>query len=474
MKKICVLFVLPFLFTAQLRAQDGCEISIKIKDYPSDSVWLGAFYGKRTSPIFGVRKQPDGSFLLKKEGGLSEGLYAILMKKPKETSFENFAIWLVNNQRNFSIETDYNYIKSSAKATNSIENEALFAYLSKYNSLTDSLDDRTIEWKSALDGRSFDAMERAERNFQGFQDGIISKYEGSRTAKMVATTRFLTPPNDPKSGENWREKADARLRWQREHYFDRMDLKGDGLIESPFWVDRLDYFAFKLSEPEPESMIAGIENLIGRFDQNSPSYQYYMRYIMQSLGRITRFRTDEVYVYFTKKYADGGLLNWMKTDDLLRYRDDAAHLEPLFKGKKVPDVTFYDKTGGPVSIYATEAPYLLLVFWQHDCSHCKREIPSIEHIYNKYQSKGLKVMSMCGKNGEDELPRCWQFAEKMAMPAEWILLADPLLKSDYRTLLNVRSYPRLILLDKNKVVLYKQSGELPEEATEREFGRVIN
>jgi hypothetical protein len=68
---------------------------------------------------------------------------------------------------------------------------------------------------------------------------------------------------------------------------------------------------------------------------------------------------------------------------------------------------------------------------------------------------------------------CWEFAERMEMPSGWYLLADPERKSRFSTLFNVRSYPRMILLDSGKTILYKQTGDVPEATLEREFGKLM-
>lgn len=94
-------------------------------------------------------------------------------------------------------------------------------------------------------------------------------------------------------------------------------------------------------------------------------------------------------------------------------------------------------------------------------------------MYDRYKSKGLKVLSVCGKGGEEDTPKCWDFAKTMRMPEDWQLLNDPQRKSRFSTLLNVRSYPRLMLLDKDKNIVYKQVGDVPEEVMVRELERVI-
>ncbi len=229
----------------------------------------------------------------------------------------------------------------------------------------------------------------------------------------------------------------------------------------------------KLAMPEPQSLTAQLEDILARLEPWPEAHHYYFRYIMQSLGRISRFRTDEVYVSFVRKYVDGGRCDWMDAADLARYRDDASRLEPLAVGKKLPDVTLYDRDDKPVEVNKVEGKYALLVFWMYDCSHCKREIPMLVKMADELRAKGVKVLSVCGKYGAEEMNKCWDFAAANQMPADWLLLADPLQKSNYRSILNARSNPRLILVDENKTILYKQAGELPERALRRELERAL-
>ncbi|HRI62313.1 MAG TPA: TlpA disulfide reductase family protein [Saprospiraceae bacterium] len=473
MKKFLSVVLWSICFFVDLAAQDSCNILVKLDNYANDTLWMGPYFGKRTTTLFFALRQQDGFFNLKKDMDLPEGMYAIIYKRNKNASKENFPCWLLDGQRQFTLESDLNNLQS-ARITGSLENEGLFQYFYLYELLNDSLNDATTAWKSILDENSFEAMRQCERNLQSFQDRFIQNHPGSRTAELVTATRFLTSPDADGTPGTWEQKAAARLEWQRQHFFDRMNLVGDDFLKYPLWVDRTDYFAFKLAMPNPESSIGQLEALLRMLEPNRVAYRYYFRYIMQSLARISRFRTDEVYSYFVRKYVDTGKADWMDAADLERYRDDADRLEPLFVGKKSPDVTFYDKAGQPVSIYQTDASYLLLVFWMHDCSHCRREIPILIKLNENLQSKGLKVMSVCGKIGDDEMSKCWDFAENIKMPADWLLLADPKRRSRFQTLLDVRSYPRLILLDKNKTILYKQSGELPEKALFRELERAMD
>jgi hypothetical protein len=81
--------------------------------------------------------------------------------------------------------------------------------------------------------------------------------------------------------------------------------------------------------------------------------------------------------------------------------------------------------------------------------------------YTKYKDKGLKILSVCGKAGSD-LPQCWAFAEEKQFPEDWFLVADPIRRSGITSLYNIRSYPRMVIFDKDKNIVFKRSGSMKD------------
>lgn len=473
MKKAATLFIFLFFCFTLAKTQNGYDIRVKMDGYQNDTLWFGDTYGKRAQPKDFAVKQPDGYFNLKNEKPHASGMYAIIFKRTASASFQYMSCWLADGQRRFTLETDLNNLSKATVVTGSRENELLYRYFSQYYEINDRLDDLADAWKDAQDEASFRAFVEGEENLKRFQEDFIQKNPGTLTADLIGQTLHLMPPGNHEKYADWQTEASAHHEWQRQHFFDKMDIGNGNFLKYPLWVDRTDFYFSKLPPPVPDSMIVMIEDVLQRLSPDQDAYQYYFRYIMNSLGRMSRYRTDEAFVYFVRQYLDTGKANFLEEDDRRKYGYDAERMEPLFVGKKSPDVTFYDGAGKEVSIYSIDAPYTLLVFWLYDCSHCKRELPVVKRLFEKYQSKGMKVMSVCGKTGEDQVAPCLEFAKQMQMPAEWYILTDPQRRSRFTSLLNVRSYPRLILLDKDKTILYKQNGEVPETTLDREFGRAM-
>ncbi len=467
-----VLFTCLAAFLATyLPAQSTCDIRVKMSGYTADTLWFGSTFGKRAVPDFHALKGPDGYFHLATDKPLAPGLYAIIFKKGGSLQF--LSCWLAAGQHSFTIETDFYRMAASTTVTGSAENEALYQYFRRYYPLTDSLDDLTNRWKSMQDEPSFRAYVQGQEALRAYQEAFLKKHPTSLTAELVRQTLFLTPPQQPELHADWQSEATDRHAFLRQHYFDRMDLSGSEFLKYPLWVDRTDYYFSKLPPPVPDSLSAMVKDVLHRLELNAEAYRYYFGYMMNSLTKMSRYRTDEAFVQLVREYVDKGRADFLGKDRTSRFQDDANRMEPLFVGKKCPDVTLYDKVGKPVSILDVDAPYTLLLFWLYDCGHCKKEIPAVISMYDRYKSKGLKVLSVCGKGGEEDTPKCWDFAKTMRMPEDWQLLNDPQRKSRFSTLLNVRSYPRLMLLDKDKNIVYKQVGDVPEEVMVRELERVI-
>lgn len=453
----------------------GCDITVKMNGYPSDTLWLGRSVGKRCEPYFFAIKNAEGRFNLKSENALPAGLYALLFKRGPNADFEYINLWLAENQRQFYIETNFPRLVAEARVEGSPENECWFSYLSNYDKLKDSLNESTYNWKSLRTEPAFRHMVHWQETFKQYQESSIAGCAAApMTAELLSQTLFVTPPAAAhQTDKNWQAEAADRYNWMRQHYFDRMDLGSGRFLQYPLWIDRADYFFARLAPPDPDSTIALVEEVFSRLQTDKPAYEYYFRYVLNSLSRTSRYRSDEAFTYFVRNYIEKGKADFLTADRREKFLDDAARMEPLFVGKKVPNATFSDKSGAPQALYDVKANYTLMAFWMYDCGHCKKEIPVLMEIYKRWQAKGLKVFSICGNTGEDKTIPCYEFAEQLGMPADWTVVNDPQRRTRFARLYNASSFPRIILLDAEKRVLFKHVGEVSEEVLNVEFERVI-
>lgn len=73
------------------------------------------------------------------------------------------------------------------------------------------------------------------------------------------------------------------------------------------------------------------------------------------------------------------------------------------QARKVPDLTFNNDAGEPVSLSQFRGQVVLLNLWATWCGPCRKELPEMDALKTHYQGKGLTVVPL-NIDQEGELP----------------------------------------------------------------------
>lgn len=129
-----------------------------------------------------------------------------------------------------------------------------------------------------------------------------------------------------------------------------------------------------------------------------------------------------------------------------------------------PDFDFMTEKNERMSNASLRGKVVLLDFWGTWCPPCRESIPTTKNVYKKFQGKGLEVIGVSSDDDED-VWRTFVEAQKMDWH-EYIDLSGNVISS-----FAVDSYPTYVVLDKDGVIRFRQSGFGP--ATEDELAEVI-
>ncbi|MBD3286845.1 redoxin domain-containing protein [candidate division WOR-3 bacterium] len=121
--------------------------------------------------------------------------------------------------------------------------------------------------------------------------------------------------------------------------------------------------------------------------------------------------------------------------------------------KAAPDFTLKDMSGKSHTVSAYKGKVVLLDFWATWCGPCKKEIPHLEAIYNKYKSQGFAALGI-GLDKESNLER---YLSKT--PIAYTVLVDE--KGVSGGLYGISGIPRTILIDKKGRIAYDHTGYRP-------------
>jgi len=137
--------------------------------------------------------------------------------------------------------------------------------------------------------------------------------------------------------------------------------------------------------------------------------------------------------------------------------------DPLI-GKTAPDFTRKDFSGKTIKLSDFKNKnYVLLDFWASWCLPCVEGIPKIKDLYNKYNKKGLTIISISFDKDDDS----WRNAINKYQLKAWtqILQAEDKNNSvantdDINLMYNVEAIPHFVLIDKQgKIIVNGIGGE---------------
>ncbi|HUJ31081.1 MAG TPA: redoxin family protein [Candidatus Acidoferrum sp.] len=130
-----------------------------------------------------------------------------------------------------------------------------------------------------------------------------------------------------------------------------------------------------------------------------------------------------------------------------------------------PDFSFTTPDNQDVSNASLRGKVVLLDFWATWCPPCRESLPAIRNVDKKYTGKQFQLISISGDDDE-ELWRTFTAAQHMT----WSEYID--LSGDVQEAFKVDSFPTYVVLDKDGVVRFRQSGF--GESTESDIEDAIN
>ncbi len=130
-----------------------------------------------------------------------------------------------------------------------------------------------------------------------------------------------------------------------------------------------------------------------------------------------------------------------------------------------PDFNFVTKENQRINNAALRGKVVLLDFWGTWCPPCRESVPTMKNVKKRFTGKGFELIGISSDDDED----VWRtFVEAKQMDwQEYIDLSGELLEA-----FNIDSFPTYIVLDKDGVIRFRQSGF--GDTTEGELDDAIN
>ena len=471
-----------FLSLATALAQPY-EIRVTIDGLRDSSVYFGYRSEDKSYVVDTAVLDKKGSATLRKNKALKKGVYFLV------TPDKNYFEMLITDNQKFSVSAKYSDLFGSLKFKGSPENQQFYDYQQYLRRERQRIEGIRQQKKQNEAGAKDSAaiyqqqIDDVERSIDRYIKALAAKNAGSFLGTLLTAMLPVEPPafDVPEAVANKDSVRQLRAyEYRRDHYFDNFNLADNGLIRTPFFGENIDFFFQKVIPPAADVIIKYADTLIARARADDEMFQYVTEHLFQRYQKSDYMGHDAVVVHLADRYYLSGLAKWATGKYKSDIKDRVDRMRHTLIGNTAPELLLPTHENAYVSLLKTPAEYTILCFWEPNCGHCKKELPRLWTLYEKYRDRGLVVFTVYTQYKRPE----WD-AYIAYHPYDWIYAWDGVeatnnegkpvtfsIGSNFRTFYDIRSTPTVFLLDKNKKVIAKRmSVEVLEKILDEEMKR---
>lgn len=443
------LLVLLFCLLLNSANAEGYELKFQVKGIKDTVCYLANYYGDKTYLTDTAVVDEKGKFVFEGDSLLPGGIY-IIAGQANNKYFE----CIVDQQQQFSIFTDLTDVSSKAKISNSKDNELFFEYIVKniqHYKKIEVLKQRKNTSQGNPDSLAVinQEIESSTKNLAEFQQKIIEDNPDSFISVLLLAMKEPEVPE--KLTASGRVDSVYQYQYYKNHYWDNFDLSDDRLLRTPLFNNHIERFFTKVVYQHPDSIIQAADVFIAKTRDSKEIFKYSVWYLTYKFEMSKVMGFDEVFVHMVDAYYSTGDAFWADSTVIKTLAKRADELRTILIGSQAPNMILMDTAGGFKSLYHMPAKYMVVLFYESDCSHCKKEIAALK-TWLEEDEYGVKVFAVCT---DTSLADWKKFIQKYEL--DWINVnGTRSVTADYHGLYDIRMTPSIFLLDEKKKILAKR------------------
>lgn len=128
---------------------------------------------------------------------------------------------------------------------------------------------------------------------------------------------------------------------------------------------------------------------------------------------------------------------------------------PLPLNSPAPAFSTKSLTGTAVTLQSLRGHVVLLDYWATWCGPCRMEMPTLEKLYRRYSSRGLRVVGI-SMDDPTTAAKVRPYIRKMHIT--YTICVDPAANARAASKYNAQDTPSSYLIDKHGVVRWAEAG----------------
>jgi peroxiredoxin len=428
----------------------GYKIKGEISGITDTVCYLAHYYGDKTYMTDTARADSKGRIVFEGDSVLPGGIYIVAGQKNNK-----YLEIIVDKDQHFSFRAALPDVSENITFEDSPENTLFFEFINENMRIRKQIEQfkadkaqmKANQDSLAIISRKIDLL---DQEIEKYQDNLIESHPGSFVSVMIRATK------EPETGkipvlENGRQDSAFAFRQYKQHYWDNFDLTDERLLRTPLFHKRLDKYFKDLVYQRPDSINHEADLLIGKVRSNPEVFKYLVWFLTYKYETSKIMGFDEIFVHMVDSYYASGEAYWTDTSTLKTLVKRADALRPILIGKKAPELILFDTSGSFLSLHHTPAKFLVLIFYESDCSHCKKEIKELNDWYKETET-GTQVFAVCI---DTSLVKWKKFV--LENDLKWVNVnGTRSITRDYHDLYDISMTPTMFVLDENKYIIAKR------------------
>jgi thiol-disulfide isomerase/thioredoxin len=453
--KIIYFSVLIISLPLLLFSQQGynCQIDLTIHGLRDSTVYTAYHLGDKQYIKDTIKLDKNGHGQVRSKEALPQGIYMIVL--PGRKYFE----FLITRAQHFSLECQFNDYVNTLKFTGSEENSAFLDYQKKWMVLQQQAS--ALVKRIQANNKNADsvklltsAQKIQEERMKTYLHGVISANNGNLLATLV---KAILPVEAPEFTVPAGVAKPDSVKWvynynyNKNHFFDNIDLTDDRLVRTPILYGKLNTFFSNVVIQAPDSINAEIDRIIKKCKSNYKVFQFVSVFLFNHFRESEIMGHDAVIVKLADDIYLSGKADWVSKEFKEDLRKQVDLIRPNLIGKKAENLIMNSYKGIYVSLYDIGKEFTILYFWEPDCGHCREATPKLKAYYEKAKNENVEVFAVCTTSDKQKWSK---YIEENNLT--WINGWDPQRLSHFDYYYNVQSTPMVYILDRNKKIIAKK------------------
>lgn len=427
MKINSFLLLFAFFFISQKSFAISSRIDFQVHGLENAHIIFACQYGEKQLVIDTIELNAEAKGFFESKQRLTGGIYVVVF--PNGKYFE----LLINNEQFFSLITD----TTSTLENMIIEGAEETEQFSKYQLLLAQYQ------KNKREG------EVVKNKIDSIKTTITAKNQDSFFAK------YLLMQQDPElpqidSTASGKELFLKKRKYLKDNYFEHVNFNDIRVLRTRLLYEKLTFYFNVLLSQHADSINFEMDKLLSKAKPTEESYRYVLNFLINNYKFPKKPYQEKALVHLADNYYLNGKATWADPRFLAVLQERTNAMRPNLTGVKAANLLLQTPEGEPLDLYKINSKYLLVFFFSADCNVCIEEAQQLNEQYLKLKKKGLEVLAVYTHADKTEM---MNFINNTRY--KWKFAYDPLLKSDFRRLYQIKETPTSYLLDRDKIILEK-------------------